>query len=106
MTWVGELRDAFGRLLEGERPRVGFAAPGTTIGEVGNEFNALVDDVQRLASGGWTREDAHSVRNRLAGILAAIHVLAETNELPAEEKELVKELQESAKALDASLRRR
>ena len=103
MDWVSELRQGFRALPAGAVPSVSFAARGDTIGEVGREFNALAAELSRSA-GEITREQAHSLRNRLAGILAALHVLGATGELTPAQQTALQETVEEARRLDATLR--
>jgi hypothetical protein len=104
VSWTAELRQAFARLLAGERPQVSFFQNQTTAGEIGAEFNALVGDMERMKNHGASRDDVHRARNRLAGILAALQVMAEVGELPGEEKATISVVMEDAKKLDGQLR--
>jgi hypothetical protein len=105
MGWMGELRAAFSQLLAGTCPQVSFSERGDTVGEVGREFNALAALVDRIGTGEASREVVHGARNHLAGILAAVHVFGETNELSGEDKSALTELLQEARELDARLRR-
>ncbi len=104
MDWVSELRQGLRALPAGAVSPVSFAERGDTIGEVGREFNALAAELGRMPAGEVGRERAHSLRNRLAGILAALHVLAATGELTAAQQAALPETVEEAKRLDATLR--
>lgn len=106
MSWVTELREAFSRLRAREHAHVGFVELGGTVGELGREFNALAETLAQGSANGLTRAEAHALRNRLAGILAALHVLRESDELAAAEKDTLGRILEEAKDLDASLRAR
>ncbi|MBI4462555.1 MAG: hypothetical protein HY653_06595 [Acidobacteria bacterium] len=103
MSWVEELRKAFERLQTGQRPQVGFASRTDRVGEVGQEFNALARDLA-ASPNGLTRTQAHSLRNRLAGILASLHLLRESEELSEEEHSLLGEILAHAQRLEARLR--
>lgn len=105
MGWMGELCVAFGELLAGHRPQVSFSEREDTVGEVGREFNALAALVDRMGTGDASRDVVHGARNHLAGILAAVHVFGETNELSGEERNALTGLLEEARKLDAQLRR-
>ena len=104
MDWVSELRQGFRALPAGVVPSVSFADRGDTIGEVGREFNALASELADSGEDRYTREQAHRLRNRLAGILAVLHVQSEAGELAAEEESALKELLSEAKSLEARLR--
>lgn len=106
MSWAAELREAFSRLQAGGHPRVGFAGREDTVGEIGREFNHLTAGLEQLAPNGLTRDKAHSLRNRLAGILAALHVLKETGGLSAKEQAALSQVLEEARQLDSRLRAR
>ena len=104
MGWVEELRQAFGRLRTGGPAQVSFAARSDVVGELGREFNALASELADSGEDRYTREQAHRLRNRLAGILAVLHVQSEAGELAAEEQSALKELLSEAKSLEARLR--
>jgi len=106
MDWAGELREAFGRLRAGEQARVGFASRVDRIGELGQEFNALAEDLRSPGLDALTRERAHGLRSRLAGILAALHVLRMSDELTSEEQRTLAQVVETARQLDERLRKR
>ncbi len=106
MDWAGELREAFGRLCAGQEARVEFAARTDRVGTLGQEFNALAGELEGLSVNTLTRERAHSLRNRLAGILAALHVLRMSNELTPEEQTALEHVVASAQQLDERLRKR
>ncbi|MFQ5723575.1 MAG: hypothetical protein ACE5G6_03710 [Terriglobia bacterium] len=104
MNWATELRDAF-RELEAEQPaRVQFAERADPLGELGREFNTLAQDWRQRGPDGLTRQQAHRLRNRLAGILAALQVLRANRELPAEEEAALRQVLDLAKQLDVRLR--
>lgn len=105
MGWVEELRQAFGRLQAGGPAQVSFAARSDVVGELGREFNALATELAETEGGKYTREQAHRLRNRLAGILAVVQVQSEVGALAAEEQRLLEELLAEAQSLDARLRR-
>ena len=105
MDWVSELRQGFRALPAGVVPSVSFADRGDTIGEVGREFNALAAELAR-PGGEMTREQAHRLRNRLAGILAALYVVGATGALDPAQQAALQETVEEAKRLDAGLRAR
>lgn len=103
MNWAMELREAFARLAAGETATVSFAGrPGMT-GEVGREFNALAGALRQTGAQPLTRDQAHALRNRLAGILAAVHMLGDTAVLTDEEQGAVKQALQEAQKLDARL---
>lgn len=104
MSWAVELREAFTQLQSGGTVQVGFVdAPGLE-GELGRELNAFSEELLRAPSEHLSREQRHGLRNRLAGILAAVHVLRETADLTDEDREVLRQALEQAKALDARLR--
>ena len=103
MSWVVELREAFAQLQSGGLVRVGFAGREGLEGELGSELNAFSEELLRSPDDNLSREQRHDLRNRLAGILAAVHVLRETTDLTAEDKEVLQQTLEQAKALDARL---
>ncbi len=104
MSWMAELRQGFNRLQSGRYPRVHFANRTDTVGEIGREFNALATGLEQLGANGLTREQAHSLRNRLAGILAALHVLKESGALTANEQATLSQALAEARQLDTRLR--
>ncbi len=110
VSWTTELRQAFAALRAGAPARVSFAGRDDRVGEVGREFNRLADALAQSRSlgspDGFSREQAHALRNRLAGVLAALHVLRVTSELAPEEEETLAHVVEDAKQLDAQLRAR
>lgn len=104
MSWAVELQEAFAQLQSGGAVQVGFAeAPGLE-GELGRELNAFSEELLRSPGDKLSREQRHDLRNQLAGILAAVHVLRETTGLTAEDREVLQQTLEQAKALDARLR--
>jgi signal transduction histidine kinase len=103
MDWIAELRQAFHELEAGGRARVSFGALPGTVGEVGREFNSLAGALEE-PPGADARERFHRLRNQLAGILAALHVLRETAGLSAEEQASLGQALEDAKRLEMSLR--
>jgi hypothetical protein len=106
MDWAGELREAFDRLCAGQEARVEFSARTDRVGTLGQEFNALAVELEGLTVDDLTRERAHGLRNRLAGILAALHVLRMSNELTREEQTALEQVVESARQLDERFRKR
>lgn len=104
MGWVEELRQAFGRLQAGGPAQVSFAARPDVVGELGREFNALATELAETGDVSYTREQAHRLRNRLAGILAVLHVQSEVGALAAEEQSALRELLSEAKSLEARFR--
>jgi len=107
MSWAGELRQAFVRLQAGERPRLRLGEGDTTREEIGAEFNALVEDMENMKAKGAARGDVHRARNRLAGILAALHLMDEGGErLGEEESTSINDVIEEARKLDGQLRQR
>lgn len=106
MSWTSELRQAFAALRAGVPTRVAFAARNDRVGDLGREFNRLADALAQKGPGAFTREQAHALRNRLAGLLAVVHVLRVTGELSSEEVEALAHAVEEAKQLDAQLRAR
>lgn len=83
---------------------VSFADREDTVGEVGREFNTLAAELGRTAPQGLSREQAHALRNRLAGILAALHVLEAGGGLDAEQRARLGDVVQEARTLDATLR--
>lgn len=106
MSWAAELREAFNALRAGGRPRVGFDGRADTLGEVGREFNALAAELEQVHPNGLTREEAHRLRNRLAGIVAAVQVLRDAGELGPEKQAALSQVLADARALDVRLRPR
>lgn len=107
MDWVTELREKFEQVRGGGGAvSVSFAARPDLIGELGREFNALAGELAPIPPPALTREQAHSLRNHLAGLLAALHVLKEGGTLSADEQQRLAEVVEEARALDTSLRAR
>lgn len=106
MNWAAELANAFERLEADHSARVDFSDRPDTVGEVGREFNTLAAEWQRRAPEGLSRDHAHRLRNRLAGILAALQVLEASGELSAEENRALAGVRATAKQLDACLRAR
>ena len=104
MSWMSELRQGFNRLQSGRNPRVDFSDRTDTVGEIGREFNALAAGLEHLGANGLTREQAHSLRNRLAGILAALHVLMETTALNDDQQAALSQALAEARQLDTRLR--
>lgn len=100
--WAQELRQALAGLTRGASPRVGFADREDLVGELGREFNALSAELQHTQGDSLSRERAHRLRNRLAGLLAALHVLKESAGQPAVCEEAIA----LARELDARLRGR
>ncbi|MBI3894866.1 MAG: HAMP domain-containing protein [Acidobacteria bacterium] len=94
---LGELRQTMARASQGDRTvRVGFAVRTDEIGQLGNDFNRMVDHLQEnceqcerlhraeireaehLATLGEIAAGlAHEIKNPLAGISGAIEILAE-----------------------------
>lgn len=107
MSWAAELCRAFRELHAGGRPRVGFAGRDDTVGDVGRAFNALAAELEQVGANGLTRAHAHRLRNRLAGILAALHLLAESGALTADQQAGLQEIIQEARTLEtAALRPR
>ena len=104
MDWVSELRQGFRALPAGGVLSVSFADRSDTIGEVGSEFNALAAELGRMPPGDLSRERAHALRNRLAGILAALHLVGATGALDPAQQAALQETVEEGKRLDATLR--
>ncbi len=104
MSWAAELRQGFNRLQSGRHPRVGFADRTDTVGEIGREFNALAAGLEQAGANGLTREQAHDLRNRLAGILAALHVLKESGALTNDQQAALSQALAEARQLDTRLR--
>ena len=102
MNWAEELRKAFERLDAGEAAQVAFAGRDGFEGELGHDFNEFAAEICELPAGALSREERHRLRNRLAGILAAVHVLGadEGAELNAEN---LAALVDAAKRIDARL---
>ena len=74
-------------------------------GELGRDFNALADGLEKPAAAAPdARERFHRLRNQLAGILAAVHVLRETTELNAEQRAALAQVLEEGKKLETRLR--
>lgn len=105
VDWVAELRQAFGRLRAGQEAHVSFIRREDTVGEIGRAFNALAAELGQATSQQRTRAQIHALRNRLAGILAALHVWRETAGVSATEAAALGELLEEAKKVDADLKR-
>lgn len=107
MDWVTELREKFQQVRgQGGQVSVSFATRSDLVGELGREFNALADELGPVRAQALTREQAHNLRNRLAGVLAALHVLQEAGTLSADEQQRLQEVVEEARALDSNLRAR
>ena len=104
MSWTTELRQAFAALRAGASARVSFADRDDRIGDLGREFNRLAESLAGKGPDGFTREQAHALRNCLAGILAALHVLRLTSGVSAEEEETLVRIAAEAKELDTHLR--
>lgn len=104
MDWVSELRHGFRQLPTGQAAGVSFADREDAIGDVGREFNALAAALGEAGPGGLGREQVHALRNRLAGILAALHVLRAGEELSSEQEEELRDVVEAARKLDAAWR--
>ncbi len=102
MNWAEELRRAFERLDAGEAAQVDFAGRDEFEGELGGDFNEFAAEIGGLPPGPLPREERHRLRNRLAGILAAVHVLGngEGAELNAED---LAALVDAAKRIDVRL---
>ena len=103
MDWIAELRQAFNQLEAGASAHVSFSARPGTVGELGREFNALADGLEKPPAAD-ARERFHRLRNQLAGILAALHVLRETAELSSEERATLAQVLEEGKRLESRLR--
>ena len=106
MNWTLELRQAFAALRAGRPVRVEFAGQPGKVGEIGQEFNQLAAALEQRGANGWSREQAHALRNRLAGILAVLHVLRITAPLSPEEQDTLGTIVLEAKELDTQLRAR
>lgn len=104
MDWIADLRQAFGELESGGRPHVNFSDLPGIVGELGRDFNRLADGLDKPGAAPDTRERFHRLRNQLAGILAAVHVLRETMELNAEQRAALAHVLEEGKKLEARLR--
>ena len=102
MTWVEELREAFERLAAGEVARVEFVSGDGLEEELGRDFNDFAVEIRELPAGPLTREERHRLRNRLAGILAAVHVLGSGEGAEPSGNDLAK-LAEAAKRIDVRL---
>ena len=102
MNWVEELQRAFVRLDGGDSVQVGFAEHDGFEGELGQDFNEFAEEIGGLSPGPLSREERHRLRNRLAGILAAVHVLGSGEGAAPNGNELAK-LAEAAKRIDARL---
>ena len=104
MSWAGELRDALRRLGQGAPGRVDFTGRGELVEELGREFNDFTGEMGRLPAGPLSRDQRHALRNRLAGILAAVHVLRESGGLAEGEEEAVRQSLIEAEKIDLRLR--
>jgi hypothetical protein len=104
VNWTAELKDAFAALRAGRPARVTFDARDDRLGDLGREFNRLADAVAQKGPDGFTREQAHALRNRLAGILAVLHVLRLTGASSPEDEEALARIVADAKELDTRLR--
>lgn len=105
MDWVAELRRKFQQVRAGLAARpVSFAARADLIGEVGREFNALLAALQPTEPRALSRDQAHVLRNHLAGILAALHVLREDGSLSRDQQAHLQKVIEEGRRLDAGLR--
>lgn len=105
VDWASELREGLQQLLRpGGTIAVSFAARADVVGELGREFNALAAEWTAAAPNGLSRAQAHALRNRLAGLLAALHVLATTGGLSAPEQGELEEAVEAGRRLDTLLR--
>ena len=102
MNWAEELQRAFMRLDKGEAVRVAFAERDGFEGELGQDFNEFAEEIRGLPAGPLTREERHRLRNRLAGVLAAVHVLGSEESAEPGGNELAK-LAEAAKRIDIRL---
>ena len=102
MNWAEELQRAFVQLDRGEVVRVAFAEHDGFEGELGQDFNEFAEEIGGLPPGPLSREERHRLRNRLAGILAAVHVLGSGAGAAPNGDELAK-LAEAAKRIDARL---
>ena len=100
------MRQAFAALRARAPARVAFADRDDRVGDLGREFNRLADALAQKGPDGFTREQTHALRNRLAGLLAVVHVLRVTGELSSEEAEALAHAVEEAKQVDAQLRAR
>jgi signal transduction histidine kinase len=103
-NWTTELRQAFAALQAGGRVRVLFAERADRVGELGEAFNALAEDLERVAPEGLNREQAHRLRNRLASILAVVYLLRESGELSGPDEATLGEVAAEAQQLDQQLR--
>lgn len=104
MDWIAELRQAFDQLESGGRPQVTFSQMPGLAGELARDFNALAEGLETPAPAPEARERFHRLRNQLAGILAAVHVLRETMELNPEQRAALAHVLEEGKKLEARLR--
>lgn len=107
--WVSELCRGFRQLpvpgaQTGEATSVSFANREDTVGELGREFNALAAELNATVPNGPSRERVHTLRNRLAGILAALQVLGMGTDLSPEQQTQLQDVVEEARRLDATLR--
>ena len=105
MDWVSELRQKFRQLptQAGAVTPVSFGDRDDTVGELGREFNTLAAELSRITPRELTREQAHGLRNRLAGILAALHVLEAEGTLSPDQRRQLREVVEEARRMDAAL---
>jgi len=106
LSWTLELRQALAALRAARSARVEFAGQSGKVGEVGEQFNHLAAALAGGGADGWSREQAHALRNRLAGLLAMLHVLRLTVPLTTEEVDTLGTIVLEAKELDAQLRAR
>lgn len=106
MSWATELRTAFRRLQTGNPQRVGFADQPGLAGALGREWNLFVEAVPQWPVADLTRQQRHDLRNRLAGILAAVHVLHQSVPLRTEDEEALRQAIEEARTVDARLQGR
>ncbi|HXE74750.1 MAG TPA: hypothetical protein VNN18_03800 [Candidatus Xenobia bacterium] len=106
MSWTLELRQAFAALRAGRPARVEFTGQPGKVGEIGEEFNQLAAALVERGANGWSREQSHALRNRLAGLLAMLHLLRLTAPLTPEELDTLGTIVLEAKELDAQLRAR
>lgn len=104
MEWLAELREGFRRIRQAQAAaRVSFAARANGIGEIGREFNALAEALEQQGSNRLAREQVHRLRNRLAGILAALHVLGEGSAGGPGQADQLEHIVEEARKLDQEL---
>lgn len=107
MDWVAELCQKFEQVRGGcADVAVSFAERADMIGELGRSFNALAEALPAAPASRLTREQAHGLCNHLAGIMAALHVLAEDAGLNAGQQAQLREVVGQARELEAALRRR